>query len=121
MASLKEKGAWVQWRAERFGGLGHGGMRDGVTYARDICNLRPLEDGTLCSRDGYAPIAVFDGAVRGAFCHESGGERWLYAVSGRRIYTMLCGSKLSRTLLKHLRYCGKQTKTSKLFLANLTR
>ena len=92
MASLKEKGAWVQWRAERFGGFGHGGMQNGVTYAEDICNLRPLEDGTLCSRDGYAPIAVFDGAVRGAFCHESGGERWLYAVSGRRIYAMLYGS-----------------------------
>ena len=91
MANLKEKGAHTSWRAERFTGIGHGVARSGEVYAKDICNLRVRADESLCRRDGYAPIAVFDEAVRGAYYHESNGEGWLYMVAGDRVFSMRYG------------------------------
>lgn len=69
-----------------FGGLNRLGPLCGGKDCFELRNLRPMADGTLVRREGFAPWVRFDGNVRGMFSTERDGVRETYAVAGETVY-----------------------------------
>ena len=66
----------------QFGSLDRQAPICGGAQAWVLRNLRPLADGSLVRREGYAPVLTVDGELRGVFFTERGGVQEGYAVVG---------------------------------------
>ncbi len=54
--------------------------------ALDMENFKVLADGSLCTRDGFAPLASVDQPIRGMRFVRDGETEYLLAVAGNRLY-----------------------------------
>lgn len=88
MANFDGYGDREEVVVDGFGGLNRLGPLCGGRDCYELCNFRPMADGTLERREGFVPFKRFEGNIRGVLSTERGGVREMYVVAGTSVYFM---------------------------------
>ena len=86
MANFDGYGEYEEVDLSSFGGLDRSGPLCGGKNCFELRNMRLTASGKLVRREGYAPLATLNAAVRGVYSLSRNDADELYAVAGDQVY-----------------------------------
>lgn len=86
MANFDGYGEYEEVNLSSFGGLDRSGPLCGGKNCFELRNMRLTASGKLVRREGYAPLATLNAAVRGVYSLSRNDADELYAVAGEQVY-----------------------------------